>query len=278
MDIGLKIDEQRCVACGECVRDCPVSVLEMVEEVPRVAEAERCIGCLHCLAVCPTAALSILETDPDEGTELKGSFPDVMSLKALVQGRRSVRRYKQQNVPSGLLDDVLHTAWHAPTGVNNQGVLFTVLDDMRHTEAFRQHVYERLEQLLQSGQRVEHRAMNYLGYAAKMRRKHGADVIFRGAPHVLLATAPHNGPCPQVDCIIALSTFDLVAQARGIGTVWNGMLKWAVNDIFPDLRERLGIPPDHEMGYALSFGLPDVRYHRAVERGPAAINRPGWSG
>jgi len=79
---------------------------------------------------------------------------------------------------------------------------------------------------------------------------------------------------PMPDCLIALSYFELFAQANGVGTVWNGLAKWAINDLVPEARHLLGIPDDHLTGYVMAFGKPAVHYHRTVQHGPAVINRP----
>ena len=60
--------------------------------------------------------------------------------------------------------------------------------------------------------------------------------------------------------------FELLAQANEIGTLWNGMLKWAFEDILPDLKKRIGIPDDHMIGYIMVFGKPAVKYARTVEK------------
>ena len=75
------------------------------------------------------------------------------------------------------------------------------------------------------------------------------------------------------DCLIALSYFELFAQANGIGTVWNGLAKWAINDLVPATRHLLGIPDDHLIGYVMAFGKPAVQYYRTVQHGPALIHR-----
>ena len=95
--------------------------------------------------------------------------------------------------------------------------------------------------------------------------------MFRGAPHLLVASAPKDSPCPLQDTHIALTTFQLMAHARGVGTVWDGMFMMALN-VCPDLTDRLGIPDDHLVGYAIAFGEPEVEYHRTVQRGPALVN------
>jgi nitroreductase len=111
----------------------------------------------------------------------------------------------------------------------------------------------------------------YLGAAVKGWQEDGTDIIFRGAPHLLITSAPQSAPCPGQDTLIALTTFQLLAHARGVGTVWDGMLMMAFA-VCPELPVRLGIPADHLLGYAIVFGEPAVEYHRTVQRGPALVN------
>jgi nitroreductase len=69
------------------------------------------------------------------------------------------------------------------------------------------------------------------------------------------------------------SYFELYAQAHGVGTVWDGLAKWAINELVPESRQRLGTPDDHQIGYCMAFGKPAVRYARTVQHRPALINR-----
>ncbi|MBF0330284.1 MAG: nitroreductase family protein, partial [Nitrospirae bacterium] len=73
------------------------------------------------------------------------------------------------------------------------------------------------------------------------------------------------------DANIALATFQLMAHASGVGTVWDGLFMIALS-LLPHLSARLGIPGDHVIGYAIAFGEPAVEYYRTVQRGPAQIN------
>ena len=102
-------------------------------------------------------------------------------------------------------------------------------------------------------------------------QEEGKDIIFRGAPHLLLTSAPKSSPCPVQDTHIALATFQLMAHARGVGTVWDGLFMMVLS-LLPSLSGRLGIPDDHIPGYAMAFGEPAVEYHRTVQRGPAQVN------
>jgi nitroreductase/NAD-dependent dihydropyrimidine dehydrogenase PreA subunit len=263
------IDRERCISCGECVADCPASVFTM-EEHPVASGVDRCIGCQHCLAVCPTAAVSFDGVDPDACSPLGGNLPDPGLLAILVKGRRSVRRYRDEDVDPKVIAELVDLASHAPTGVNARQVLFTVVPDRKVTEAIRAEIYDRLNRLVDT-ESTDY-MMRFMARAVKMREKSGYDTILRHAPHLLVASAPSQIPTPEQDCLIALTTFDLVAQSMGIGTVWNGLLYWVMTALMPDFKSKFAIPQDHVVGFAMAFGHPAVQYQRTIERGPARLN------
>ncbi len=256
--------------CGECANDCPAGVIGM-DEYPVITDEEGCFRCQHCLAVCPTGAVSILGRNPDDSIELKDNMPDAARLEALIKGRRSVRRYSSKHLDPKLIDELLEIAWHSPTGVNAQSVLFTVVKDGDVMQELRQEVMEKLAVVKDAGKLPDGLAGQYLGGAVKAWRENELDIIFRGAPHLLVASAPQDSPSPVQDTLIALTTFQLMAHARGIGTVWDGMFMMVLA-VIPELAARIGVPDNHVIGYAMAFGEPVVEYYRTVQRGPALVN------
>jgi nitroreductase/NAD-dependent dihydropyrimidine dehydrogenase PreA subunit len=268
--LQFQIDEERCIQCGECAEDCPSGVISL-EEYPKITDEEGCIRCQHCLAVCPSGAVSILGINPDESISLEGNMPDPARLETLIKGRRSVRRYSGRDLDPLLIDELLDIAWHGPTGVNAQSVLFTVVRASKVMNGLRHEIMSGLVRLKDEGKLPPGFAGQYIGGAVKAWQKDGTDIIFRGAPHLLITSAPKGSPCPVQDTHIALTTFQLMAHARGVGTVWDGMFMMAL-ELLPDLGARLGIPADHLVGYAMAFGEPEVEYHRTVQRGKALVN------
>ncbi len=264
--LQFEVAKEKCIRCGLCAKDCPVDIISMDNRFPSVIREKEaaCIGCQHCLAVCPTGALSILGHDPGESTELKGNMPSPDKLETLMKGRRSVRYYRDENLDPQLVERLLQVTANSPTGVNSQEVCFCLIDKKEDMDIFRKEVYGELAALSKRGDLSEKFA--FFGKFSDLWFEKQVDVIFRGAPHLLVATAPNDCVTPIPDCLIALTYFDLFAQSLGIGTVWNGYAKWAIDDVVPALRDRLGVPKDHFLGYAISFGLPDVEYQRTVER------------
>ena len=62
-----RINAEKCVGCGKCMKICPVNAIEMIEENGRKKARvvpERCIGCGVCVKNCPTHAL-MLEPRPN---------------------------------------------------------------------------------------------------------------------------------------------------------------------------------------------------------------------
>ena len=101
--------------------------------------------------------------------------------------------------------------------------------------------------------------------------KNGEDVIYRGAPHMIVAATPKNAPCAEADPWIALSYFDLLVQSYGLGSCWCGFavhaFKWNRT-----LRKRLNLPKGYKIAAVLLFGKPDVNYHRATKPENFKIN------
>ena len=272
--IDFKVDEDKCTQCGSCSKDCPSRIIVMDGEgFPTIAPEKEpaCLRCEHCLAICPVGAISILGYRPEESLPLKGGYPDPLQLETLIKGRRSVRRYKPENLDPALMQKLLDVAWHAPTGVNSRQVRFTVLDECAKVTRLREEVMEGLVRLDREGKLPA--SKTYYAKFVKVWEKHRIDLIFRDAPHLLIASAPKKLSCPKEDCLIALTTFELYAQTCGVGTLWNGIAAWAIDEMLPEIRRSLGIPDDHLFGYAMLFGKPAVHYARTVQHRPALIHR-----
>lgn len=270
------VADATCIACGQCVRDCLPGALQMQDERPVMADEARCMRCLHCLAVCPTGAVSMLGHSPEQSTPLKGRWPTPEQVGALIKGRRSVRRYKQENVDPALLRQVLDVTAHAPTGTNSRKLLVTVIDDKAVMDAFRREVYERLDAKKKAGTLPDMHRRDFFELAPLLWREKGRDMIFRNAPHAVLVSCDKQASCVDQDPLIYLSYYELAAQSAGLGTLWCGLLYWALQLMLPELLPRVGIPDTHQLGYAMLFGYPDVHYARTVERGPAEVHRLRW--
>jgi NAD-dependent dihydropyrimidine dehydrogenase PreA subunit len=60
------VDTEKCQGCGDCVENCAVGALELVEEDGKkvaqfTADTDECIGCLSCESSCPEGAVTVTE-------------------------------------------------------------------------------------------------------------------------------------------------------------------------------------------------------------------------
>jgi len=262
------IDTDLCIKCGLCAKDCFREAIKM-DEYPELNE-ELCFECGHCLAVCPKGALSILGKSPNDSTLLQENMPNSDQMETLIKGRRSVRLYRDENVAPETIQKLLDITSHAPTGVNMRSVQFTVIDNKEDMDIFRDAVYSELATVFPEEIPEGNHILEYMALAVNDRKEKGGDMLFRGAPHLVITSSPLATPCPEADTHIALAYFELMAQSMGIGTLWDGLSKGAFS-LMPGFFARLGIPEDHMVGYVMVFGKPAVKYYRTVDRGPANV-------
>ena len=271
--LNFSVNKKTCTVCGLCVADCPANIITLASEGPAIPPENevRCYRCQHCLAVCPTGSISILGVQPEACRPLAGHLPSADQVETLIRGRRTVRRYKDENLSPRIIQRLLDVTAQAPSGRNERKVLLTVIDDRKVMADFRQQTMDALARLVRDKKLPAGRE-RFADIVAAWENK-GVDIIFRGAPHFLVASAPRTCATPAADCFIALSYFELFARSMGVGTLWDGLAYWALMELVPDVQTKLAIPEDHQIGYMMLFGKPDVEYFRGVRHEPAQIAR-----
>lgn len=273
MPLGFIVDPDRCAGCERCVADCPARIIKMDEGgLPGVnaRDESKCILCQHCLAICPEAAISIRGLSPENSRPIAaGALPGIDQLDLLVRARRSVRRYRDANVDPTLIDRLLDAVAHAPTGVNQRELTFTVIDDRASLARLREHLLSGLADARAAGRLTPETSNTADEILSNWKDKR--DVVFRGAPHALIVSSPETAPCAQQDVVIALAYFELLAQSAGLGTLWCGYLHHLIERV-PDLARLLGVPRGH-VYYPMLFGIPAVQYARTVQRSLSATVR-----
>ncbi len=258
---------EKCIRCNACVKDCPRRIIRLADDFPGIpAELEpQCIRCQHCLAICPAGAISIFGLKP-ENSLLLGKEPLIApkAMSQFVRGRRTMRQYRTENVGRERIDRLLADTAHAPTGGNTCDLTFTVVDNRDKMSRLLADLVAGLEKAIGDGMEIS----PFIQEAVRSYRCDGTDDIFRGAPHLLIASAGEKAYCGDADVVIALSYFELLAQSHGLGTTWCDFLKF-IFDQAPELAGIFGVPANRPYR-AILFGLPAIRYARTVQRNRAA--------
>lgn len=55
------VAQAACVACGCCVKVCPIGAIEVVYGLYAKVAGEKCVGCGKCAKECPAAVIELRE-------------------------------------------------------------------------------------------------------------------------------------------------------------------------------------------------------------------------
>ena len=265
-------EKEKCIGCGLCVKVCPGGILRLNEERKcEMDEIDRfgwrgCWKCEHCLAVCPKGVISIFSKQPEDSLPPVKAESAAPVLDALIMNRHSCRRFLKKDVDASVIDGMLQTLGNAPNGGNKQQVEFTLIDDRAQMEAFRRLAYAEMDRLASEG--VYPAGFDKASYEDMKRWEKTVrpEMLFCGAPYLLIPHAPLGRGEPVEDVNIAAAYFELLCASRGLGCVMMSFPKDALRNM-PEIEALLQIPETHDVGVMLGFGWPEIRYARGTQRG-----------
>jgi nitroreductase len=155
----------------------------------------------------------------------------VMDVWEAIKKRRSIRRFRQKEISTEILLELIEAARCAPSAANRQPLGFIIVD----SEELRAEIFAQLA---------------WAGYV-QPRRDPPADkrpvayiIVLVNKERVLANLGP-------VDAAAAIENILLAAQGQGIGSCWLGSIKRE------KLREILEIPDTYEIDSVIALGHPD---------------------
>jgi nitroreductase/NAD-dependent dihydropyrimidine dehydrogenase PreA subunit len=257
------ITNSNCMKCGICRESCPIGIIEMDDDVPRLIDPQACIRCGHCVAVCPKGALD------HENVPLRNQVPvdsvtilDPQHASLFLRSRRSIRCYKQNAVPKERLLQLLDIARFAPSGGNSQGLSYIVVTKRelmkKLTEATVKWIEEQLDNDVAWVKPYESLVQTY--------HDTNRDVILREAPHLIIATAPKGLAIARDNTRYSLAYAELFAPTLGLGTCWAGFFELCAFSGYPELYNLLEVEEGMIITGAIMVGYPRYTYQRLVDR------------
>ena len=265
-ELNFKVDENKCIHCGLCEKDCISYVIKQDENgIPKAINPTSCLKCGHCMAICPVGAISIFNKNPENADNIQTQNPD--SVLNLIKSRRSFRQYKNENVDKETLDKLKNMLKWVPTGCNAHSLHFSFIDDVEVMNEFRKYTNTKIIKALNTKgiKLIVDKFSPFLKHFSE-----GEDIIFRGAPHLVAAANKITAPCSKEDAIIALSYFELYAQSLGLGTCWCGFGHIALK-AFPELVDYLKVPTGYKVQYVMLFGNKAINYPRTTQNEDVSI-------
>lgn len=266
-----KVDKGKCVGCSQCVKVCPGGILYLDKDKKSNMKDIDCFGwsgcwkCGHCLSVCPTGAISIFGHSAEDCIPPVDTETAAPVLDALIANRHSCRRYLDKNVDREIIDDMLSRLGNAPNGGNKQLVEYTLIDDKDEMKIFHHAAYAEMERLASVGIYPEGFDKASYDDMKRWEKTVRPDMLFCGAPHLLIPHAPLGKGEPRQDVLIAGTYFELLCASRGLGSV---MLTFplGVLNLMPEIKAMLKIPENHYIGMLIGFGYPQIKYRRGSQR------------
>lgn len=250
----VQIDLEKCVGCGNCVKDCPGKALGLENGKAKVVNP-LCIACAHCVAICPVRAVAI-SGFPEEAEELNGNEGKLEAdeIVAALKGRRSIRQYKPTPIPKEVLKQVIEAGRWTATARNTQGVSYIILQkNIGICEKMAVAGFRKMKNILQKL------------YKPLEKMEITDDFFFFGAPVAILVMSDN-----KIDAGLAAANMTLVAEANGLGTLYSGFFTIAVNK-FSRLRKALKLSKKDKAAITIVLGYPDVKYHRTALRESARV-------
>lgn len=261
-----EVDEEICIRCGRCVRDCAFKALTLGPgSRPVMSDPSHCMRCQHCFAVCPVGAVKIDGKNPSDAVSTKGlELPSAASVENWLATRRSMRTFASGDVDPAVLDRILKKLGNVPTGCNARSLTFTCYRNRESMDRFRSAFIDAVANH-RDGVKLLPR---WLAVPAIKMRRGESDMFFRDAPGMLIISSDETNPSvitPEVDVAAACAYFEMLAQSHGLATCWCGFLK-LVQQAVPELLEATSGIRRTTPFYAMLFGRPGVSYPRGVLR------------
>lgn len=55
------VEQADCVACGGCVKVCPLEAIRIISGIMAQVDMEKCVGCGKCAKECPASVIAVKE-------------------------------------------------------------------------------------------------------------------------------------------------------------------------------------------------------------------------
>jgi nitroreductase/NAD-dependent dihydropyrimidine dehydrogenase PreA subunit len=282
----IKIDLENCTLCRACVNDCVAGLFYIKADTLNIVEnfEESCILCGHCVAICPVNVVELKVNEEKFTREILKSeeYPNFQAFYNLVLNRRSIRQFKDKTVPKDIIEKILDLARFSPTGSNTENVYYTIIQDKEIVKKISNYITTKVKRFVTNledpkGREIMKSQMPKgefeLAIESLPRTKGILKNIEKGIDFwcwegeiIYIHGNPATGGV-VTDSALAAAHIMLASELLGLGTCSLGYLTFHTNRS-NTIKELIGLPKNHMVGYSLVIGYPKVKYKRIPSRKP----------
>lgn len=154
--------------------------------------------------------------------------------------RRSCRAFEEKEIPQSDLEQILQAALHAPSAMNKQSWIFTVIKN--------RDIIQKLAEVM--GKYLEND--NYNMYSPQV---------------LIIPSVPEDLEYGKDDVACALENIFLAANSMGIGSCWINQMRRVINNKeIRDILTDFGIPEENTVYGMAALGYPANNDTKELER------------
>jgi nitroreductase len=241
--------------------------------------------CSHCYALCRFNAISFnddLNKISFQSFKYKEKIINSTDISPenfinAVRSRRSIRKYKNEKIDDELISDILEFAVTAPSGSNCQEWKFTVLngrDKVWDLAIEIKNFFVKINKLAQN-RFIRYISVLFMGRTlinyyndhyktvdrAIKQSEAGIDLLFHGAPCLIIVHGPMDGSTPIEDAAFASYNICMLAHFLNLGTCLIGFAVEALNR-GSDIKSKLKIDKKDRIHSVIIIGRPDIGFKK----------------
>lgn len=186
-----------------------------------------------------------------------------MKLTEAIFARRAIRSFTPQPVSAEALQDLLRAAVQAPSAMNRQPWLFSIVQDRAQLKRYS----DRAKALLLAQAARDPKTTHYAD-----RFRDDAFNIFYDAGTLIVIGAAERGTYTDADCWLAAANLMLAACDAGLGTCCIGFALSVLNT--PEVKAELGLPGAGVAVAPIIVGHPRAPAPAVVRAEPTIV---AWS-
>lgn len=281
--IIIEFNNEKCTKCGLCIENCPGEYLikQNNEIVVNTESQLGCIQCGNCMMACPNDAISVT----GEGISKENVFyfnnnlPEFAQLLTLLKKRRSARSFKNKEVPTEVINQILDAASTGAISIPPSEVKVLVIQGFDKVQRFKNDLFKSIKKMSKiftpfvmaflrpfigkNDYKIYKEFVIPLFKSLIEADREGKDYLLYNAPVAIIFYT--TAFADKEDAIIASTLANTAAESLGLSCCVIGSVAPVINST-KEIKEKYGINKDEKAATAIILGYPNMNFKKGINR------------